>query len=302
MSVAERKNWDVLHDDQHAALEHALELARETGRPHLEFEILRNLNAAKRLGSTPVTENLRWLDELEATWAFPSATAQRALCLAMLGRFDEARRIFATALSRLEDAGNELGVASSRGELGSEIEALAGNLATAIEHAQASCRILDELGARAIESTYQGYLALHLAAAGQLDEAEQAVRRSDEYGAADDLMTQIMWRRAKARVCARRGELESADGYARAAVEIAERIQSPQVLGDTLLDHGDVLARAGAVDQAAARYKRALACYELKESVASATQAREKLALLRTSTSHDRPPAHSDANTARSDQ
>jgi len=86
-------------------------------------------------------------------------------------------------------------------------------------------------------------------------------------------------------VCTRRGELEQADGYARAAVEIAERIQSPQVLGDTLVDHGDVLARAGTVDQAAARYKRAIACYELKECIASATQVRERLALLETSAS-----------------
>ncbi len=283
MAVAERKNWDVLHDDQHAALEHALEWARAAGRPHLESELFLNLGAAKRSGSTPVTEYLRWLDELETAWAFPGTTAQRALCLAMLGRFDEARSTFATALSRLEDAGNELGVAFSRGELGGEIEALAGNLAAAIEHAEASCRILDEIGARAIESTIRGYLALHLAAAGRLDDAEQAARTADEYGAADDLITQILWRRAKARVCTRRGEFEQADGYARAAVEIAERIQSPQVLGNTLLDHGDVLARAGTVDQAAALYKRAIACYELKESIASATQAREKLALLETS-------------------
>jgi class 3 adenylate cyclase/tetratricopeptide (TPR) repeat protein len=280
MCIAERKNWDVLHDDQLAALDNALEWARASGQPHLESELTLNFNAAKMLGSTPVSEHLTWLEELEASRAFPPSTVNRALCLAMLGRFDEARSTFAKGLALLEETGNEFGVAISRGQVGQEIEALAGDFAAAVEHLEFGCRYLDAIGARAVESTWQGNLALHLAALGRLEEAERATHKSEEYGASDDWVTQILWRRGRARVCAGRGELEHAERYVRDAAQIAERIQNPQLLGDTLLDQGDVLAQGGDADQAAARYREAIACYESKGSIASTTRARQKLTLV----------------------
>jgi tetratricopeptide (TPR) repeat protein len=198
----------------------------------------------------------------------------------MLGKFDEARSTFAKGIALLEEIGNELGVAMSRGNLGGEIEALAGNNAAAADHLQYGCRYLDEIGARGLESTWQGHLALHLAALGRMEEAGEAALKAEAYGAADDWVTQILWRRGKARVCAGNGELQDARRYIGDAADIAQRIQNPQIQGDTLLDYADVLLEIGELNQAAGHCREAIVCYERKGCIASTTRAREKLSLI----------------------
>jgi tetratricopeptide (TPR) repeat protein len=278
--VAERKNWAVLHDDQLAALDTALEWARAGGRPHLEAQIVGDFVFARLYGSTPVSEVLARLDELDASRTYPGSTGNRALCMAMLGRFDEARATCSRGMALLEEMGLERQLAVTRAQVTAEIAALAGDHAVACEHLEFACQYLAEVGALAVESTQQGHLALNLAALGRLEEAEQAARKSEEHGDADDLVTQILWRRGRARVCAGRGELDQALAYARDAAQIAERTQNLQIVGETLVDLGDVLGQTGDTAQAADRYRAAIECFERKESIASAKRAGERLSLL----------------------
>jgi tetratricopeptide (TPR) repeat protein len=94
-------------------------------------------------------------------------------------------------------------------------------------------------------------------------EAERAARSCELLAAADDVVSQILWRTARAKVRARAGAFEEAEALAREAVAIAERIDFLSTQGDALLDLAEVLRLAGrkaealiAVDEAAERYER----------------------------------------------
>jgi tetratricopeptide (TPR) repeat protein len=139
----------------------------------------------------------------------------------------------------------------------------------------------EELGLRAELSTVAGQLAHAYYELGQLEEAEQWAARSAELGASDDATTQMLWRQARAKVLARRGEHADAERLAREAVEIGERTESPNAQADTYADLGEVLTLAGRLHEAAEALEQALSRYEAKENVVMAGRMRERLAALR---------------------
>jgi ATP/maltotriose-dependent transcriptional regulator MalT len=87
----------------------------------------------------------------------------------------------------------------------------------------------------------------------------------------------MRWRRARARVLARRGELEAAERLAREALELVAGTDALNDHADTLLDLAEVLRLAGRGEQAARAVGEAIVLYERKENVAMATQARRLL-------------------------
>jgi tetratricopeptide (TPR) repeat protein len=133
------------------------------------------------------------------------------------------------------------------------------------------------LGERSILSTAAGRLAKALYALDRLDEADAWAGRAAELGASDDMFTQMLWRQARAKVLARRGELAEAERLAREAVAIGEKTDLLDAQGETYSDLAEVLLLAGKPDEEAAALEQALARYERKGNVVMAGRARSRL-------------------------
>jgi hypothetical protein len=79
---------------------------------------------------------------------------------------------------------------------------------------------------------------------------------------------------ARSRVLASRGELELAETVASEAARLSERSDGILQHGDTLIDLGAVLKRAGRPSEAMAVIREAIVSYERKGNVVSAARAR----------------------------
>jgi class 3 adenylate cyclase/tetratricopeptide (TPR) repeat protein len=233
-------------------------------------------------GSTPLTELLAWQDaqdlrEQRTYWL----RTHRAAALAMLGRIDEARALFADVQAELAERGGARVVVAALLAYGLVIELHAGDPAAAAAAGEESCRLRAELGRWSEYSTVAAGLAGAYCELGRLDEAEEWAARGAKRGAADDAITQMLWRQARARVLARRGEQDEAEGLAREAVDIGEATEDLGSKAETRADLGEVLALAGRAQEAAEAVEQALVRFEAKENVVMAERMRERLAALR---------------------
>jgi ATP/maltotriose-dependent transcriptional regulator MalT len=137
------------------------------------------------------------------------------------------------------------------------------------------------MGERGFLPTIAGFLAQALYAEGNYDEAEYFSRASEAAAAADDVPSQVIWRSARAKVLARRGDLGQAERLSREAVEIAEATDLFNAQGNALSDLAEVLAVAGRAGEAAAVLIRAAERFERKGNLTSlenADRAARKLA------------------------
>jgi class 3 adenylate cyclase/tetratricopeptide (TPR) repeat protein len=233
-------------------------------------------------GSTPLTELLAWQDaqdlrEQRTYWL----RTHRAAALAMLGRIDEARALIADVQAELAERGGARVVVAALLAYGLVIELHAGDPAAAAAAGEESCRLRAELGRWSEYSTVAAGLAGAYCDLGRLDEAEEWAARGAKRGAADDAITQMLWRQARARVLARRGEHDEAEGLAREAVDIGEATEDLGSKAETRADLGEVLALAGRAQEAAEAVEQALVRFEAKENVVMAERMRERLAALR---------------------
>ncbi len=258
------------------ALERALVHARRAGGEEFQSQtILGLLGGGHFNGPTPVEEALRWYETRGAT--AHHSIASRARLEAMRGRFEQARSLDRQALARAEELGDRVAIAAG-GAHGHFIETLAGDAAAAERRARRGCELLGQVGGSGWLSTQAGYLAQALCALGRYDEAEKWSRRSEELGASDDVITQMLWRQARAKVLARRRELGEGERLAREAVALAEQTDMLSAHGDALMDLAEVLALAGKDPRA--ELEQALALYERKGNLVMADRARARLAEL----------------------
>jgi class 3 adenylate cyclase/tetratricopeptide (TPR) repeat protein len=233
-------------------------------------------------GSTPLTELLAWQDEQEpheqrSYWL----RTHRTSALAMLGRSDEARALLAELRTELRERGGAKVVLAAIGTYGLEVELLAGDPEAAAAEGEESCRMREELGHSSELSTVAGGLALVYCELDRLDDAERWAARAAELGTEEDVVTQVLWRQARARVLARRGEHEEAERLAREAIEIGETTEDLNSKAEARADLGEVLSAAGRPQDAARAAEEALARFEAKENLVRAGQMRERLAQFR---------------------
>jgi tetratricopeptide (TPR) repeat protein len=160
------------------------------------------------------------------------------------------------------------------------VELLAGDPGSAVELGMAACHHLETMEDQSIFSTVAGFLGQALYALGRLEEADAWARRAAEMGASDDLLTQHLWRRVRAKVLARRSEHAEAERLALEAVAISEKTDQLLVQGDVYADLAEVLLLAGKPAEAAAALEQALERYERKGNLVSAQRAQTRLAEL----------------------
>jgi tetratricopeptide (TPR) repeat protein len=228
-------------------------------------------------GATPASELLARLDEQDEQdlrlWA------GRAWVLAMLGRIEEARGLLA-ALRAEEAERTGVLLLGAIGEAEFEVELLAGDPAAAAAAGEELCGRLEGAGSRDLEA-FAGRLAQAHYQLGRLDEADAWAARAAELGTSDDAYTQMLWRQARAKVLARRGDLPDAERLAHEAVAICERTEMLDAQADAYADLAEVLSLAGRHREAGQALEQALERYERKQNLVMAERTRTRLEALR---------------------
>ena len=94
----------------------------------------------------------------------------------------------------------------------------------------------------------------------------------------DDIISQMGWRAAMAKVLATRGALDDAERLARQAVELGEGTTYTSIRGNLWFRLGEVLRSVGRIDEAVDAVRHALELWERKQNVVMAERARRALA------------------------
>jgi predicted ATPase/class 3 adenylate cyclase len=260
------------------AWQQALEHAERADLRAERAEIIGWLMMAANFGPLPVEEGIarcrRFHDEaVDDPFIRANARVEQGALEAMLGDFSLARELVAEGLDMIAGLGFALRAAMSSQEA-FYVEMLAGDLEAAERIAREAYATLERMGERGYLSSAAALLAHALSGRGELDEAERFSRTSEHSAAADDAFSQVLWRSARAKIRARRGELAVAEGLAREAVAVAERTDLLNTHGDTLADLGEVLALAGRPAEAAAVFEQAAEIFERKGNRASLERVR----------------------------
>jgi hypothetical protein len=260
------------------ALERSAMHARRAGLPPYGGWTLLSLATARFRGPRPISELLIWLDD-EAMNAMrnPYLPALRAVALAMLGRFAEARALLTSVRADLADRGAKLQLAVATAQVGVELELLAGDPAAAATLGEEGCAFLEQAGERSFLSTAAGYLAQALYALGDLEAAEKRASSAAELGASDDALTQTLARQVRAKVLAARGRHTEAEEVAGEAIALADATDLLNVQADAYSDRAHVLGLGGSTDQARTALRQALRRYERKGNVVMAERTRARL-------------------------
>jgi predicted ATPase/class 3 adenylate cyclase len=264
------------------AWERAAAHARRVGDRREYCENLAWIASSLWSGPTPASEGIQRCEAMrEEVRESPESEAsilRELACLnAIAGRFAVARELLAMSNAIYADLGLTLLVASSEQHV-AIVELLAGNPAAAEKSARAAYRALEEMGEHNFRSTMAATLALAIVEQGRDEEAEAFAEISARLGATDDLLTQIRWRRARARVLALRMQFPTAEALVREAVAIADTTDFVNERADALIDLSHVLEVSSQPNEAVAAASGALNLYELKGNVTAAAATRHRLA------------------------
>jgi tetratricopeptide (TPR) repeat protein len=254
----------------------ALTHARRSGSAKDELDCTFWLSNAVVHGPEPIEQALRRLELVaeEAGTLAARATARESLgtLQALQGRFDTARAFVEEAATTYEELGLDYQLAYLRAWTDGAIGELAGDTAEAERAYRWGCEILEGVGETSALSTVQALLASVLCDQGRYGEADELTRRSEAIGDPDDLITQVGWRAARARVLARANELAEAEALAQEALGMA---------GDYVPGRGrsyealaEVLALAGRRAEAQEATRNAVELYERKGCMPLATRSR----------------------------
>jgi tetratricopeptide (TPR) repeat protein len=271
-------------DGANALARTRLERAKQAGLLSEIRNAVRAITGNLYFGSTPASEALEEIERLlPLVRESPAATAQalrmRAVLLAMLGRFDEAREAAERTVALMEEVGVEF-LQTRLGFWLGPMHMLAGDYEAAERVLSESIAKFEALGDKGFTSTLAAELAEALLTQGRIDEAEEAAARSRALTAEGDTVSEIGWRRAMAKVFAARGSMDEAERLAREAVEVGDGTTYATERGNAWMRLGDVLTMAGKTEEAAGALGRALELFERKGNVVSAERARQELAAL----------------------
>jgi class 3 adenylate cyclase/tetratricopeptide (TPR) repeat protein len=228
-------------------------------------------------GPTPVTEALVSCRRLlESVGGDRKVEAQIRLAiaelLAMNGEFEEARSCYRRGQEILTELGRGIDADSTSIE-SARVELLSGDLDAAEEELRRDYRALEELGEVYYRSTVAALLAQVLSRRSAFEEADRFAAIAQEIAEPDDVLSQVTWRGARAKVLAARGEHGAAEETAREAVSIVGETAEVGLTADALTDLAEVLRLAGRNEEARAPLSEALALYQRKGDRISAGRA-----------------------------
>ncbi len=263
------------------AAQQAVEEARLAGDRRQETRSLTALGLCALHGPAKVEDAIRTCEALaQRATGDQRAESQLRLVLALLyamhGRFDRARALYRRARATLVDLGARVQAATTSLYSG-RVELLAGEPANAESELRPDYEVLQRIGERTFVSTTAALLGVALYLQGRFDEAADLSRASEAAAARGDVDSQFRWRSLRARVLAHAGWTREAEGLAREAVELLRPTDAPVKLADGLVSLAEVLRLADRESESSGTLLEAVALYERKGDVVSATRARSLL-------------------------
>jgi tetratricopeptide (TPR) repeat protein len=207
--------------------------------------------------------------------ALSSALMAKAVVVAGLGRFEEARALIAQARALLEEVALPVWSAGPLAQLAGWVELLAGAPVAAERELRRGFETLSEIGELAWLSTTVALLAEAVYEQGRYEEAEQLANTSQASAAPEDAYSQVAWRSVRAKVLARHRMPEEAEALARECVSLVEETDFLPLRWRASMTCGEVFTLIGRPDEAMASFRQAVAVAEQKGDVAAARQARD---------------------------
>ena len=262
-------------------LERAARHARDAGDRAQEAEALRYVCTAMRIGPTPTEEAISRVEEIGVR-AEGNPRLQIALLL-VRARFEAMRDCPDDARARISEANalaDEHGLHSQLDSSAGEVELIAGDPAAAESELRASCARLEEIGELGFLSSVVPSL---LDALYQLSRDEEALMLAERWRpefltVPEDVDAQVGWRRVRAKLLARAGDVDEAESLAREAVAIAAATDYLELRAAAVADLGDVLRLARRARESREATEEAVRLYDAKGNIVLAERLRSLLA------------------------
>ena len=258
-------------------LELAAQYARAAGDQAQEADSLQYVLTVLHRGSTPVEEALARVAEIRSRAGTNrrlerAALANRATLEAMLGRFDAARDLIGRARALAEELGLKATLAAQAATGAGEIELLAADPTAAEHELRPACETLERIGELGYLASAAPLLADALYLQGRDDEALLLTERwaPERLTVPEDVDAQVGWRRVRAKLLARRGDVEAAERLAREATASAAHTDFLDLRAHAVADLAEVLRLAGRAEESAAAVREAVRLYERKGNIAAA--------------------------------
>jgi class 3 adenylate cyclase/tetratricopeptide (TPR) repeat protein len=240
--------------------------------------------AAPMFGMTRPEAGMRRCEEIRA-WLpddrFVEGIAEviRGGCESQLGLFGEARESMQRGEEIFVDLGSKLWLGSmSTNAAWPEI--LAGDLEAAERILRRGMEILESIGESGFRSTQAVSLAEVLYEQGRFAEAAEMIGVSEDIGASDDLVNQVLGHGIRAKLLAREEKIEPAVAMAEEAVAMTHGTDFWDILNGAFANLGEVYRWAGRREDAIEAFGQALDVCERKGAVAAAERIRQKLATI----------------------
>jgi tetratricopeptide (TPR) repeat protein len=275
---------DVLqgHLEQAAlAAERVIDLANRVGDLRLASRSAPTIAYILLHGPTPVPEAIRRCEELVVSvqgdrTAEAGIVSTLAVLRAMEGEFAAARELYRRGQTIATELGSGI-VSHSSSIDSSRVELLAGDLGAVERELRRDYDALTAIDETYFRSTIAAYLAQVLWLAGDADEAHRFTTVAEQLGDVDDVLTQVPWRSARAKILASRGDADSARRLAAEAVQLAAATSQIRLKAEALEDLADVLEAIGDGESSGPPLREALTLFAQKGDVVSTDRVRRRI-------------------------
>jgi tetratricopeptide (TPR) repeat protein len=266
-------------------LEQAARHAHKAGDRLQESQSLGYILIASVYGPTPVESALQRAEQIRGQVdgnrrLHVTILRCQARLEAMRGNVNAARDLIAEAIALAEEVGLGVSAASVQHDSG-RIELDAGQPTAAERFVRPAVESLERMGNQGYFVSTAPVLIEALIAQDRDEEAVALIERVAEWSIADDLESQISWRRLKGKLLAKRGDLDDAERLAREAVALATRTDFIVDLGRALENLAQVVQLTGRPQDARPELEHAIRLYEQKGDVGSAVNAQKLLTELK---------------------
>ena len=229
-------------------------------------------------GPTPVldaVERCRQLLDGEAASRYGRANIEVFLggLVAQVGEFDDAAALLSSARATYEELGHRSAVATASAAVRGDVELLAGDSSAAEATFCWLCEELERIGAFSHLASRAGDLAEALYQQGRYDEAEHWVAVGELHSAEDDLDARLLWMPVRAKLLARRGDLEEAEAQALAVAASARPTDGLNRRAAVQIDLSEVLVLADRIEEAGTALALAADLFERKGNVVGLARA-----------------------------